>query len=334
MAAGAFRSASAAKAAAGSSSPSPPTPMRLPSGTRGGEARLAGTCPEEVQGQAGCHCMRTEGEAAVLAPGVAPQRVSLPRHVTASVGPSPRGSVAHPPSHAVKPFPPQPQPRSPAPIHVCGPAGLSHLASDGPLTVRLLSLQQPRPGGLTVQPVDGTHPEDGKFVTDEEEHCDPMHSFCGDPYYVYEAKCAPCHGTGSVRSAAGGRRGGRQSLVTCPHCHGVGVSRSVTTRFIPSEEHHGAMSLGRSVKAEKKQIGLAANPTAPRKAPSYFRRRSSSGDSSSGNGASANGNGASANGASAGDAKGSSNGNGAAASAANKDSAAGAADRKPSAAGI
>eukprot|EP00192_Tetraselmis_astigmatica_P021413 CAMPEP_0117686158 /NCGR_PEP_ID=MMETSP0804-20121206/22253_1 /TAXON_ID=1074897 /ORGANISM="Tetraselmis astigmatica, Strain CCMP880" /LENGTH=267 /DNA_ID=CAMNT_0005497737 /DNA_START=311 /DNA_END=1114 /DNA_ORIENTATION=- len=267
MAAGAFRSASAAKAAAGSSSPSPPTPMRLPSGTRGGKL----VSPALVQ-------RKCRGRPAAIVCG---QRERRP--------------FSRPVSH--------------------------HNGSHG-LAGSLFSRWT------------GHIPEDGKFVTDEEEHCDPMHSFCGDPYYVYEAKCAPCHGTGSVRSAAGGRRGGRQSLVTCPHCHGVGVSRSVTTRFIPSEEHHGAMSLGRSVKAEKKQIGLAANPTAPRKAPSYFRRRSSSGDSSSGNGASANGNGASANGASAGDAKGSSNGNGAAASAANKDSAAGAADRKPSAAGI
>jgi len=73
-------------------------------------------------------------------------------------------------------------------------------------------------------------PADGKIQTEAEETCDPMTRNCQRPMYVWESKCRPCYGTGSICSSS--RRGRRTSYV-CPTCHGLGVVRKTSSRVMP-----------------------------------------------------------------------------------------------------
>mmetsp|Transcript_18555 Transcript_18555/g.44355 ORF Transcript_18555/g.44355 Transcript_18555/m.44355 type:complete len:157 (+) Transcript_18555:863-1333(+) len=126
-----------------------------------------------------------------------------------------------------------------------------------------------------------------------------MERNCEDPYYVYESKCQPCFGTGSVRTPSGSHRRGHQFLMTCPHCLGLGVVRRTTTHFYPGDTEE-ALTIARGdefrsqgaqgqSKASKKS-SPASNPTLRRKPPSYYkpRKRPSQGtwDSGASNGAS------------------------------------------------
>mmetsp|Transcript_1749 Transcript_1749/g.4313 ORF Transcript_1749/g.4313 Transcript_1749/m.4313 type:complete len:252 (+) Transcript_1749:220-975(+) len=154
-------------------------------------------------------------------------------------------------------------------------------------------------------PFTGELPEDGQFLTEAEANCNEMEKFCGDPYYVYESSCHPCYGTGTVRSAVGGRARARRVLVECPHCNGLGVVRRVTTRFFPmdadgeevltlarKDEYRthlarrgpgGAFSEG-GPDAKKPAAKPKSNPTLTRKPPSYYKSRKKAPKGGGGNG--------------------------------------------------
>jgi hypothetical protein len=78
-------------------------------------------------------------------------------------------------------------------------------------------------------------PADGATLNTEDEMCDPYEALCKTLVHVYETKCACCSGYGYSHRARRGRGHGRDSLITCLSCHGMGYVRHSTSRFYPSD---------------------------------------------------------------------------------------------------